>query len=303
MRSRSLGLLLGLFITITAGKSSAADDPALNGVKLSEVIAKFKAAKGDDDESINQRSELAQAIAMFDSPKALEFLGTVLREEKSRSVKVNTMLALNRLGAKAKPAVPALIATLNDKNTELRASAAWTLGCIGPDAKAAAPELLSFLKDPAQPAAVRAASAESLASVGAEAKDVVPALKEGIKDKDLGLRMACACALHRFDKAYASLAVPVLRDGLKRRASQMEAVLRLKSLGPDAKDAIPDLIALLKEGGVGGYYAPEALGVIPEAEAALLTAMKDPDKRTQKVAADALKKAFPEAAKKAGLIK
>lgn len=304
MRSRSLDLLLGLLVLIAVGRPATADDdPTNNGVKLSEVIAKFKAAKGDDEQSVNQRSELAQAIATFDSPKALELLGTVLREDKSWLVKVNTTYALNRLGAKAKPVVPDLIAALKDENEEVRAAVARTLGMIGPGAKAATPHLLAFLKDPAQPASVRAASAESLAHLGAEAKDVVPALKERIKEKDARLRMACASALYRFDKANAKLTLSVLREGMKDRDTQMEAVLRLKELGSDAKEAIPDLITLIKRKGIGGFYAPEALGAIPEAEAALLTALKDPDKETQQAAATALKKAFPEAAKKAGLLK
>lgn len=304
MRHRSLGLLLGLLILIAAGKPATADDdPVFNGVKLSEVITMFKAANSDDEKSVNERSRLAQAIAMFDSPKALAFLGTVLREDKSRLVKLNTTYALNSLGPKAKPVISDLVAALKDWEPSVRAAAATTLGVIGPDAKAAAPELLSFLKNAAQAAEVRVASAAALASIVAEAKDVVPALKDAIKDKDAHLRMSCASSLYKYDKANAKLAVPVLREALKDKNTKMEAVLRLKTFGSDAKEAIPDLIALLKEGGVGGYYAPETLGAIPEAEAALLTALKSPDKELQQAAASALRKAFPESAKKAGLIK
>lgn len=304
MRSRSLGLFLGLLVLIAAGKPSVADDdPTVNGVKLSAVIAKFKAVKGDDEQSVDERSGLAQAIAKFDSPKALAFLGTVLREDKSRLVKLNTMYALNSLGPKAKPVVPDLVAALKDAEPAVRAAAATTLGVIGPDAKAAAPELLAFLKDAAQAVEVRGASAAALAHIGADAKDVVPALKDAIKGKDTHLRMNCASSLYKYDKANARFAVPVLREALKDKNTQVEAVLRLKPLGSDAKEAIPDLIALLKEGGVGGYYAPETLGAIPEAEAALLTALKGPDKELQRAAGAALRKAFPAAAKKAGLIK
>jgi len=192
---------------------------------------------------------------------------------------------------------------LKDSDASLRAAAATTLGAIGKDSKAAAPELLSFLKDSSQAAEVRTASANSLERIGADAKDVVPALKEAIKDKDLRLRMACASSLYAFNKENAKIALPVLREGMKDKDAKMEALARLRSFGSDAKDAIPDLISLLKEGGIGAYYAPETLGTIPEAEAALLKALKDPDKKLQEAAAAALIKAFPEAAKKAGLIK
>jgi len=305
MRSRCLGLLLGLLLTITAAKPVAADDDPVGagGVKLSEAIAMFKSTNSNDEKSVTKRIELAHIIAMYDSPKALAFLGTVLREDKSQLVKRNTTYALNSLGEKAKPLVPDLIATLKDAEPSVRAAAATTLGMIGPASKAAAPDLLAFLKDTAQAAEVRSAAAAALPSIGADAKEVTPALKDAIKDKDVGIRMACASSLYAIDKLNAKLALPVIREAMKDRDTQMSAVLRLKAFGSDAKEAIPDLINLVKGGGVGGYYAPETLKAIPEAEAALLAALKDPDVKIQQAAATALKKAFPEAAKKAGLIK
>lgn len=301
MRMRVAVVVVGLLPLFAAG--AADDDPVVNGVKLSEAIARFKAAGGNDEASVNKRGELAQAIAAYDAPKAYAFLGTVLREEKSAGVKINLMLALNRLGAKAKPLVPELTAALKDADPDVRSEAADTLGIIGPDAKSAAPALLALLKDAAQPAGVRAATPRALHAVGADAKEVVPVLKETVKEKDARLRMRSGLALYDYDKANAKVAVGVLREAIKDKATQMEAVLESSSLKADAKELIPDLIAQVKEGGVGGYYAPEALAKIPGAEDALVAALKDPDKATREAAAQALKKAFPAAAKKAGLVK
>jgi HEAT repeat protein len=54
---------------------------------------------------------------------------------------------LARLGPEAKPAVPALIRALKDKDPFIREAAASALGRIGPDAKKAAPDMISLLEE------------------------------------------------------------------------------------------------------------------------------------------------------------
>ena len=56
--------------------------------------------------------------------------------------------------------MPALIEALKDETTEVRLSAAKTLGIIGPPARAAVPELTGRLADPVE--TVRAAAKEAL---------------------------------------------------------------------------------------------------------------------------------------------
>jgi len=103
MRSQSLMALFCLMALIALGKSAMADDdPVISGNKLSAVIAQYKAVKTEDEKGINERSDLVQFIAKYESPKALAFLGTVLREDKSRLVKLNVTYALNSLGRKRK---------------------------------------------------------------------------------------------------------------------------------------------------------------------------------------------------------
>ncbi len=301
MRLRGMCGVFALFATIIVSNPTRGqdDDPVIGNAKLSKLVEAFKAAKSAD-----ARSDLAFAIAMGKekAASAVPLLAAALKDE-DRIVRENVAMALRAMGPAAKAAVPNLTAALKDTHPPVRVAAAGTLGVIGADARTAVPALLASLKNAAEPAEVRAASADALAGIGAEPKLVTPALKGAIADEDVRLRLACASSLYRFDKANAKLSLPVLRAGLKDRDAQMDAVLRMKVLGSDAKEAIPDLIALVKEGGIGGYYAPEALGAIPEAEAALLTALKSPDAGTQQAAATALPKAFPEAAKKAGLVK
>ena len=66
-------------------------------------------------------------------------------------------------------------------------------------------------------------------------------------------------------------AVPLLIPMLKDHWMDWEAASALSAIGPEAKAAVPDLIALLKRRtGLPGYYAARALGNIgPDAKAAL----------------------------------
>jgi HEAT repeat protein len=54
---------------------------------------------------------------------------------------------LERIGPQAKPAIPALIATLSSDDREVRYQAVHALGAIGPDAQAAVPALRARLDD------------------------------------------------------------------------------------------------------------------------------------------------------------
>jgi HEAT repeat protein len=269
MRSATLSVLLAGLFVLTAAISRAAgvdDDPVIGGVKLSELIEKFKAAK-----TAEERSKLASAIG--------------------------------RGKAKSKAAAPVLASALQDKDKTVRTCAARALGEIGPDAKAAVPDLTAALKE--TDAFVRSDIIGALGSIGPDAKTAVPELTEALKEKNTRVRVAAGAALYGIDKDNAKIAVPILQEVLKDKDpfAQANAAQALKAIGADAKDAVPDLMAVLAKGGMPAYYAREALGKIPAAEAALVAALNDPDKKLQEAAAGVLKEYFPEAAKKAGLKK
>lgn len=78
--------------------------------------------------------------------------------------------------AKAKEALPELIALLKDTEALVRGNAAYGLGCIGPDAQTAVPALLELLKD--KNSLVRYSAAEAIAKIGLAA---VPALDKATK--------------------------------------------------------------------------------------------------------------------------
>ena len=84
------------------------------------------------------------------------------------------MFGLQRIGPKAKAAVPALIKALKSKNNWFRQWVAGALGAIGPEAKAAVPALVELLKDEQQE--VREAAAEALEKIN------TPEAQKALKD-------------------------------------------------------------------------------------------------------------------------
>jgi hypothetical protein len=105
---------------------------------------------------------------------------------------VQGAFGLSRLGAKAQPAVPALIEALK-KDALVRQNAALALGRIGPEAKEAVPALIDALRD--SDWTVRRQAALALGQIGPEARQAVPALEKLARDPDKLVRKAAQEAL------------------------------------------------------------------------------------------------------------
>lgn len=71
-----------------------------------------------------------------------------LLQSGDSKAKEEAAIALAEAGEKAEPAVPALIATLKDKDPLIRRLSAYALGEIGPKAASAVPALKEALPDP-----------------------------------------------------------------------------------------------------------------------------------------------------------
>ena len=141
------------------------------------------------------------------------------------------------LGAKSKPAVPALMALLNDADPDVRATAAFTLQSLSPVASDALPSLITCLQDPSY--TVQYHAILGIGQIRQEPERVIPLLIAYL-DKPLDphwatLRNCAICSLRQFG-AQAKPAVPMLIRLLEDSHSNIrsDATNALKVIDPDA---------------------------------------------------------------------
>jgi HEAT repeat protein len=205
-------------------------------------------------------------------------------------VRRKACVVLGSLGPVAKPAVPSLITMLDDTDDLVRERAVGALGAIGLPQTEIVAALVKALHDPASIVRYRAAAQFAFhIPVSATA---VPSLLELRDDKDKSVASLAEVALEhagRIERQDVSNLVALLeRPGEKDYALQ-----QLAQLGPEAADAAPVLISVLKDSlPLNRYLAAEALRAIgPAAEEAvpeLIVALRDPDPIVTESAAEAL---------------
>jgi HEAT repeat protein len=160
--------------------------------------------------------------------------------------------------ALTRQAVAGLVRALKDRQAEVRAEAAQSLGVIaaalpngpGPpfDPAAAAGALAEAMRDPSAP--VRDAAQKALAQLAARAAvDPPPAVIAALsEDGSADVRASAASFLGGFIKNPKGVVGPLVRalkDGDPR--VRYEAANALGRLGPGAREAVPALLAALKE--------------------------------------------------------
>jgi|SRR5215471_7668026 len=197
----------------------------------------------------------------------------------------NSALALGNMAAggkfereQVKPAVPALIRALKDKDEDVREFAAFALGNIRADPAISVPALIEGLKD--QYYSVRERSASVLRAFGPEAQPAVPALLKALTDQNSSVREEAAKAVGEI--APAQIAVPALANAFKSFSAGNYAFAEaLVKYGRDALSAVPILIEILRQADdnrrsnaavVLGAIGPEANAAIP----ALVDALEYP---------------------------
>lgn len=110
-----------------------------------------------------------------------------LRTSKDPKVRAEALAELGKIGQIQKSLIASALDDINnsldDKNPQVRAAAARTLGMIDPDPKEAVPTLLKMVKtDKAE--AVRIAAIEGLGSLGPNAKSANKELRGLMKKED-----------------------------------------------------------------------------------------------------------------------
>ena len=217
-----------------------ADLGAPNELIASEVEKLTAAA---DHETVDR---VTSALASL-GPRVVPFAVKGLNVKERRT---NSLRLLSRVGPEAAPAVPELIALLNDEDPQTRIETLFTLGAIGPGAKSAVGAAAASLGDENQE--VQLAAGYCLGRMGADAKEAAPSLRKLLESKDVLLQLVALRALLRIEppsEELAQQAVPILVAGLghERDFVRVEAAMGLGDLGPQAARAIPELEETLQD--------------------------------------------------------
>lgn len=236
------------------------------------AMRRFTAALADGEPSIRLAAIQAMGrvgdLAIPTLIKALDHPDKLMRREAAH--------ALGRLGSRAAPAVLPLTNALKDSDRWVVQEAAKALGEIGPEARVAIPALIELLAD-THFLACRLAS-WALVRIGPAA---VLALIDAVEDADPYVRSEAVWALAHLGPA-ANTALPALLkllrseesramwkverarpadDGLEATAPCFIPVRRnrqhhfwiwviraIGNLGSAARDAVPDLLRILRQG-------------------------------------------------------
>jgi HEAT repeat protein len=248
----------------TAAESLGQLSPAPAG-----VVDALTAALRDD--SFQVRLAAVYALGKLGPAGVPALQGAVQHTDTHiRTTALSRLGDLGDLGDAARPALPTLREALRDADLEVRVAAgealtkldpttplddlvaeltkalggadesqrkqaAEALGRLGPAAKSAVPLLVKLLKSgsPEQ----RDQAVRALGGLGPAAREAVPALIEALQDRETDRQMAA-------DRAASKLRGLTLDLGLSVRAAAADA---LGEIGPEAKPAVPALLATLKE--------------------------------------------------------
>lgn len=168
-------------------------------------------------------------------------------EDRNERVRYNAANALGYLPASDEKVIPALVKLLDDQDAAVRATAAYALGRIGPKAAAAAPNLAARLNDKGEWTFYPSFDIGSTTTVGAH---ILAALKD-ISPEPKSI-------------------VPIIVQDLKKTRHVSGAMREtLQRLGPEAKEAVPVIEALLGDPDEGLAAAMALARIKPDHEGLL----------------------------------
>jgi HEAT repeat protein len=126
------------------------------------------------------------------APAIPALIGLLVRERVPRPFRTppSSAIALGKIGSAA---VPELTLALENRNSRVRISALMALNFMGPAGRSAIPQLLKLLAD--DNAEVRHTTALTLASAGAEPSSIIAGLSDCLHADDIYMRSAAATHL------------------------------------------------------------------------------------------------------------
>jgi HEAT repeat protein len=216
------------------------------GLDAKAAVPALTAVLQDRDQTLAAYAAEALYRISPDDTGPIDKLVHILSDSKDSTARATAAHMLGDIGGSvAKPAIPALIYTLNDAKPNVRLVAARALLFNDKKSKPAVTALIALMKQKDQFIACWAA--EALGDGGAADPEVLRALRAAIPANNVA-SVGAAVSLWRLDRKNG-MTVPALikalqsKDGLTREASTRA----LASMGPEAKEAVPALEAALED--------------------------------------------------------
>lgn len=219
-------------------------------------------------------------------PDAVPLLAPLLAHATPR-VRAAGCEALGGIGpAGAAASAPLLLARLQDDDPAVRRAARVALGRLGAGGRSALPRLIETAGD--RDVAVRLDSLEALGQLEAAPRAVLPVALAALKDEDARVRVRGLELLWQVERHHKQLG-PSLAALLGSPDTRSPALQLVRRMGADAEQAVPALVRLLDDkdptvrreaGKALGHVAWSAEGKVSGRDAAilaLLAALKQKD--------------------------
>ena len=153
------------------------------------------------------------------------------------------------LGDEARPAVPALIKLLDDRDLQVRMAAEYSLAVIGPPSRPAVPvltKLLTAAASPSSDAGELGLPAYALGEIGPAATSAVPQLSALDNNSYAGVRPAIRVALAKINGNSLQPILDSIRNSDPANQSNVsQAALTVEIIGSNAVSLVPWLIDAL----------------------------------------------------------
>ncbi len=147
------------------------------------------------------RKEIVKTLASFGmTASAADSAVADLLQDKNVEVRQSAAIALGRISPAADRVMPKLLKAAHDPDSSVRCHAIHALGALGKPAISAIPELIDILKND-NVADVRLAVIEELASFGPDAKAATDVLQVATKDGRGAIREAAQEALKKIQQS------------------------------------------------------------------------------------------------------
>lgn len=247
-----------------------------------------------DDEQAMVRMQAASALGAIgpDARASVTKLGMLVEKDKDVRVRIEAAVASWRVTNEAPPAVAALIAALKEKDVTVRQSAAQGLGLIGAPAAEALPLLREAIKE--RDVGLRREAAFAISQFGDQARSAQAPIRMALEDRDAGVRWWGAMAALNIDLTDRTASTGIL-DAVEDISGRLAATGRSSEAVTTAlrPGAVKPLVKALNRKDVRlrqeacrmlGILGPEAREAVP----ALLAALKDDDEVLRRRASDAL---------------